>query len=175
MRDFHVVTLEPKMRILRLFVPSLEKYHFRCTPRRHPSSVPNWPTPDPLDLQTVATTDSCSSTTTGLVPPPAQLSGHAAHLRWQVQNRRGNRERRLWSVVLSLVSRPTSLTSSSPLQVQCTSARIQWLGRRSLSNFSPPSPVIAPSDKNQRYTRPSPALLVYPGLCGLENTEISTS
>ena len=61
------------------------------------------------------------------------------------------------------------------LQAQYTSARIQWPGRRSLSNSSPPFPVTAPSDKNQRYTRPSLARPVYPGLCGPESMEISMS
>ena len=67
---------------------------------------------------------------------------------------------------------PGALT---PQQVRYTSARIQWLGKRSPSNSSPPSPVTAPSDRNQRYTKPSLAHPAYPGLCGLESMEISMS
>ena len=70
--------------------------------------------PTPLTLQTVAVTDSCSSTTTRPIPPPSQSSGHAAHLRWQVQNRRGNRKWRLWCAAFLLVSTSTSLKSSHP-------------------------------------------------------------
>ena len=62
-----------------------------------------------------------------------------------------------------------------PLQVQYTLVPTRWPARKSLSNSSQPFPATAPSDKNQRYTRPSPVLLVYPGLCGLESTGISMS
>lgn len=151
--------LEPKIRNCpRLLFPAVLRHltNFR---------------PPPLGFTvTVAPTRFSSPTTTRLLPPPSPH--HAEHIWWQVQNRRSNRERRLWYAISIPVSPPDVLI---PLQVQYTSVRIQWPGRRSLSNSSQPSPVTAPSDKNQRYTRPSPVLLVYPGLCGLESTGISMS
>src|SRR6266478_4079310 len=103
MRDFHVVNTRTKNE-LYLFVPSLEENHLRYNPRHLPPSVPPAGRPQTLPrLLAVTATDSCSSTTISLIPPP---SSHAAHLRWQVQNRRGNRERRLWYVVSILFPNP---------------------------------------------------------------------
>ena len=166
-----MVQTRTKIRIPRWSHPST-----RITPATVPAGPsPAGSLPTPSTSQTVATTDNRSPTTTGPAPPASPHPKPCSTP--SVASTESKRQSRTAVVVRS----PQSCLSThvpnvlTPLQVQYTSARIQWLGRRSLSNFSPPSPVTAPSDKNQRYTRPSPALLVYPGLCGPENTEISTS